>query len=241
MFILIFLLSFLTAQANVMDLNEFMPTRMEDATVTQTGKIDLQASGNYDDSSESTLIRPNLRYGLMKRVHLEFSQDIINGPKDSEKGSGRTAAGFQWNFNDQDDWVPSMAFEPKFLFPTGKDVDGIDPSLRLILTSTLVGTSAEPLGQFHFNYQWDHNSDKDKDERKSGYEIVFGYSHRISPHSSLMADLFHDKDVFTSDTVNEIELGWMHEFAREFYIAIGAGLQLNDGFFTSTLGIQKTF
>lgn len=241
MIFLIFLMSFFTAQADVMNLNEFMPTRMEDASVTPMGKLNLQGSGHYENSSDSTLFRPTIRYGLIKRVHIEISEDIINGPKKTEKGSGRTIAGFQWNFNEQDDWVPSLALQPNFLFPTGKDVDGIDPSLRLIMTSTLIGTSSEPIGQFHLNYQWEHNSEKDKDERQNGYDITFGYSHRISRHSSLLTDFFHTRDIYSSATRNEVELGWMHEFAKEFYLAIGGGLELTEGFFISTLGIQKDF
>lgn len=241
MFILIFLLTIFSVQADVMNLNEFMPTRMEDASVTELKKIDLQASARYEDASEYVIFRPNVRYGLVKRVQVEFSSDALYGPEDSEKSAGRSQAGFQWNFNDQDDWVPSFAISPAIAFPTGKDTEGIDPSVRLNMTYTLVGTLSEPIGQFHLNYRWEHNSIKQDDEEKVGKLLVFGYSHKIGRSSSLLADFSHEKETLRASTYNELEIGWMKECFKEFYLGLGAGLEVQQGYFSSTLAIQKTF
>lgn len=241
MFIFIFLMIFLTAQADVMNLNEFMPTRMEDASVTDLNKLDVQGSLHYDDNWESTLLRTNLRYGVVKRVQLEVANDTISGPRGTEQSGGRTQAGFQWNFNDQDDWVPSIAIVPQLAFPTGKGDKGIDPSVKMNLTYTLVGTLHEPVGQFHFNYRWEHNSIKQKEENKIGKQLIFGYSHKISSNSSLLADFIHERDKYFTLTSNELELGWMKEWFKEFYLGLGVALELKEGYFSSTLAIQKTF
>lgn len=240
--IFIFLISFIfSAYANVMDLNEFFPNRMEDTAVTDVGKFDLQASYHYEDDEEKSTLRPALRYGIMKRVQLEFSNDLINGPEHTEKGSGRTQAGFQWNFNDQDNWVPSIALEPMFIFPTGKDVEGIDPSLRLNLTYTLAGTLTEPIGQFHLNYRWDNNASKKDNEQQIGQLIVFGYGHKVTSKSALLADYVYDRDMYSVETKNEVELGWIWECMKEAFIAVGAGVDIHNGYFNSTLALEKTF
>lgn len=241
MFILIFLITMFSAHASIMDLNEFMPTRMEDASVTPIKEIDFQASARYEDASEATTFRPNIRYGLVKRVHLEVANDMIRGPKTAEKNSGQTIAGFQWHFNDQDDWVPAFAFEPQFTFPTGKNMDGIDPSARLNMTYTLAGTLTEPVGQFHLNYKWEHNSSRQKDENKVGKLLIFGYSQRLGTTSALIGNFNHEKEVFSGKTINEFELGWTKECFKDTFLGLGAGIDIQDGYFSSTLAIQKTF
>lgn len=239
--IIMFLFVLANTRADVMNLNEFMPTKMEDASVTDLSDVEFQTSAHYQDDEEFILFRPNIRWGAIKRVQFEAYSDHISGPHRRERGNGQTVLGAQWNFNDQDDWVPSLALSPQFTFPTGESIDGIDPSLRINLTYTLVGTLDDPLGQFHMNYKWDHNSSRKRNEEKVGELFVFGYSHRIGTNSSLMADFLHEKDKFRGDSKNEVEVGWLHDFARQFAIGIGGGYDVKEGYFSSTLAIQKTF
>lgn len=237
--IFIFLLGLSTfSYADVMNLNEFMPTRMEDASVTNPHEVELQGSVDYDDEEKKFLFRPNVRWGAFKRVQLEYSSDFISGPDKSEDGSGAATLGGQWNFNDQSDWVPSLAIEPQFIIPSGKKSRGTDSSVKAILTYTLLGTLIDPVGQFHLNYRWYTNADKQSDENKTGELFILGYAHKISPHSSLLMDFVNEEDAFSSQVQNEIELGWIHECHKDINIGLGAALDIKQGYYSSVLSAE---
>ncbi len=185
---LFLLLGLSSTFAEVMNLNEFMPTRMEDAAVTNLHQVELQASVGYQDEEKMFLFRPNIRWGAYKRVQIEYSSDFISAPKENEDGSGAQNLGAQWNFNDQTNWAPALAIKPQLIFPTGKNSSGTDSSIKAILTYTFVGTIIDPIGQFHLNYRWYNNADKQQIENKTGALFLLGYAHKISPHSSLLLD-----------------------------------------------------
>lgn len=53
------------ANADVMNLNNFMPNRLTDARPTPNGKINLLGTVRHEnDKLNQTLVRPNIRYGL---------------------------------------------------------------------------------------------------------------------------------------------------------------------------------
>lgn len=239
--VVLFLFVLANTRADVMNLNEHMPTRLEDASVVDTGEIQIQASTSYQDKEKRFHYRPDLRWGMMKRVQTELMLDQFSGPRDKEKTSGQTAANIQWNFNDQDNIIPSMAITSEFKFPTGKNTDGIDPSLRLNLTNTIAGTLSDPEVQAHVNYRWSHNSVRQKNESKVGNLLVAGLSQRLSTNSALIADFAHEKDTLDGKTSNEVEVGWLREAARKFQIGVSAGVDIEKGYFSSTLAIQKSF
>lgn len=239
--VVLFLLVLANTKASVMNLNEHMPTRLEDASVIDTGQVQVQASARWEDDDKRFHYRPDLRWGPVKRVQTELMLDQYSGPKKKEKTSGQSSANIQWNFNDQDNIIPAMALTSEFKFPTGKQTDGIDPSLRLNLTSTIAGTLSDPVSQVHLNYRWQHNSSRRSGEDKVGKLLVAGYTQRLGINSALIADFAHEKDVLNGVTTNEVELGWLHEAAREFQVGISAGLDVEEGYFSSTLAIQKSF
>jgi hypothetical protein len=239
--VVIFLLVLANTQANVMNLNDHMPTRLDDASVIETDKIEVQASGRYEDDDKRFHFRPGLRWGPVKRVQTELMLDHYSGPDDKETGNGQTSANIQWNFNDQDNIIPALALTSEFNFPTGKNTYGIDPSIKLNMTSTIAGTLADPVSQFHVNYRWLHNSSRRSGEEKVGKLLVAGYSHRVGSQSAVIIDFAHEKDALTRMTTNEVELGWLHEAARQVQVGISAGLDVQEGYFSSTLAIQKGF
>jgi hypothetical protein len=236
-FLLLFGLSTFS-YADVMNLNEFMPTRMEDAAVTNQNQVELQGSVDYEDDEKQFIFRPNLRWGAYKRVQVEYTSDFISAPKGSETGSGAQTIGAQWNFNDQDNWVPSLAIEPQVIFPSGKDAHGADTSIKAILTYTLAGTITDPVGQFHLNYRWYNNADNQLEENKTGELFLLGYAHKISPHSSLLLDFVNEQTAFSSQVQNDVELGWIHEFCETVNIGLGAALDIKQGYYSSILSAE---
>lgn len=234
------LLTLAIAHADVMSLNEFMPTRLEDASVLEKGAWQLQGTARFAEEDNRLQYRPSLRWGVMKRLQLEFCQETYSASKNVEVGSGETQAAVQWNFNDQDDWVPSIALASQFTFPTGKKTAGVDPSLKLFLTSTIAGTLMEPIGQIHFNYQHEHNSQRQSGEDKITKLMSLGYSHKLGKSTSLLADLVHEKDLVGHST-NELELGNLYEFSPSWILGSGIALEIHEGHLSYTLAIQKSF
>lgn len=239
--VVLFLFVLANTQASVMNLNEHMPTRLEDASVIETGQVQVQGSARYSDDEKRFHYRPDVRWGAYKRLQTEVTLDHYSGSNEKEKGSGQSAANIQWNFNDQDNIIPALALTSEFRFPTGKKTDGIDPSLRLNMTSTIAGTLSDPVSQVHVNYRWLHNSSRRTGEDQVGNLLIAGYSQRLDSKTALIADFSYKKDEQNGKTTNQIELGWLHEVAREFQVGISAGLDVEKGYFSPTLAIQKSF
>ncbi len=241
MYILLILLSVSTAFADVMNLNEFMPTRLEDASVTKLHEVEAQGTVRIDDDDNELTLTPNLRWGLMKRAQLEYTSDFVKTTGEKERTRSEHEFGLQWNFNDQDDWVPALAIDPILIFPQGAKSEAIDSAVKLLLTYTLIGTLIDPVGQFHLNYRWVHNSDRQEDENKVGKLLVFGYSHRVGDKTALVADFLHKKEILSSEFQNDIEVGILQELHEKFHLGFGVGIDIQLGHFSSNFSGEYHF
>lgn len=241
MYILIILLSVTSAFADIMNLNEYMPTRLVDASVTKLHHVEAQGTVRIDDDDDEFTLAPNLRWGLIKRAQLEYNSDFIKTTGEKEHTRSEHKLGLQWNFHDQDDWVPALAIYPVFILPQGSGSEAIDSSVKMLLTYTLIGTLIDPVGQFHLNYRWTHNSDRQENENKTGKLLIFGYSHRIGEQSSLVADFLHQKELPSSEFQNVLELGILHELHEKFHLGLGAGMDIQRGHLSSNLSAEYNF
>lgn len=241
MFILLFLLSFTPAYADVMNLNENMPTRLVDASVTKLHKIDLQGSVNYDDEDARLTLDPYLRWGVVKRIQVEYVSEFEKSLNNKKNDHDSHKLGFQWNFNDQDDWVPSMAISPQAIYPVGGGSEVVDYAVKYLLTYTLVGTLVDPVGQFHLNYRWSHNSDQRDEPRKIGKQTIFGYAHKIGKYSSLVVDFINEVEFDEAQIKNDVELGWLFEFKKDMYLGSAVAIDTQLEHFGANLSGQLTF
>lgn len=239
--VVLFLVVLANGEASVMNLNERMPTRLEDASVIESGRLQVQASARYEGKDKRFHHRPEVRWGPVKRVQTELLLDQFSGPRGTENGNGQTEANIQWNFNDQDNIIPALTLTSEFKFPTGKKTQGIDPAVRLNMTSTIAGTLTDPVSQVHVNYRWGHNSSRQNGEDKVSYLLVAGLSQRLRSDWAIIADFIHEKEMLKGISKNEVELGWLHEADRELQMGLSAGLDVEKGHISSTLAIQKSF
>lgn len=227
-----------SAYANVMNLNEFMPTRVEDASVSDLNEVEIQGSLDYVDQEEKFLFRPNFRWGASDQVQLEFSSDHISAPSKNEDGHGSITLGGQWQFMQENTWKPSLSLEPQADFPTGKNTYGVDPSMRFIMTKTISGSLKDPLGQIHFNYRYLSNSDRQSSEDSIGQLLIMGYSHSFGAHTALVMDYVNEKSAFKSSVQNEVELGWIHEIFDNTNLGVGIALDVNQGYYSSIISSE---
>ena len=241
MYILIILLSISTTFADIMNLNEYMPTRLEDVSVTRLHHVEAQGTVRIHEEDEELILSPNLRWGLVKRAQLEYNTDYIQTTGDKQRFRSEHKFGLQWNFHDQDDWVPALALDPVLIIPQGPGSKALDSSVKMLLTYTLIGTLVDPIGQFHLNYRWTHNSDRQEDENKIGELLIFGYSHKVGERSSLVADFLHKKDILSSELENAFEAGILHELHEKLHLGLGIGVDPQLDHFSSNLSGEYNF
>jgi len=83
----------LHASADVMNLNELMPVRLEDASPTNEKKTQIQFSGHFEEENNDDVLeyRPDLRYGVNRKIQLESIATFYSGG--DERGSGNIQFG----------------------------------------------------------------------------------------------------------------------------------------------------
>ncbi len=150
-----------------MNLNEFVPTHLEDASGVDKHQTIYQLSGNFEKSMPDEFTwRPDIRYGVTKKFQVEVMGDMISGASEVRGGESRASALYQVIESD----IANFAINPFVSFPTGKSSDGIDPAIKIILSSN------NPDTQIHLNYQIRHNASRRSGERADEILYAAGFS-----------------------------------------------------------------
>lgn len=219
--ILILLFISTSVFADVMNLNEFMPTRLEDSKVIQGKTMEFQGSSDFvNEETDQIIYRENFRLGMSDKLQLEgFSNQVSGG---DEKGSGEI------HFGGQYDLVPQLGISPMIVLPTGKSTDGFDSEVRFNYSGTLLGSPTAPLLQYHVNYDWNHNNQRNSGERIDHNLYIVGMSYRYNDSGSLIIDVLREETQEKGEEINEFELGTQHEIGNHYLIGIGGGIGFGD-------------
>lgn len=240
-FILLLLISF-PSWSDVMNLNNDMPTRLEDATPIDEHTVDVQYSAAFE-KGESDVIRhrPNVRYGVSQDLQLEGEATIYSGGKESY--SGQTDLGFLYRLNHSDNLFPEFSLSPVAIFPSGKGMDSMLYSLRVNVTTTLQGSHKEPITQVHLNYQLEHNVEPKDSERTDRNFYALGLSHLILKETALVADVFMEQEHERSEETYLLELGFHHHLGKKYFLgfSLGAGLGSSTADHQVLLAFEKQF
>lgn len=225
--ILIFVLLSGYAQADIMNLNEFMPTRLEDASPTDLHKMEFQLSSQFEEKDQDEInYRTNFRYGMTDRIQLEGMMNSLSGGK--ETNSGDVQLGGQYLINKNAKYIPEVAISPNIILPTGKGSEGIDSHLRFNITSTLIGSSNTPMTQVHLNIDWGNNESRLSDERRNRLLYIVGLSHRYSDSSSVIVDIFREEETEDHEETNMFEVGTELDLGSHYYAGLGVGAGIGD-------------
>ena len=166
-----------------MNLNEFVPTHLEDATPVDVHSTIYQVSGKFEKSNPDEItIREDIRYGVNKHLQLEAMVDNLSGGK--EVRSGESKFSILYMPYEVENSLPVLGLNPFVAFPTGKISEGIDPGAKIILTSKVTSET-----QLHLNYQLRHNAGRRAQERaeETLYALVSpAGSGTISPLSPIL-------------------------------------------------------
>lgn len=204
-----------------MNLNEYMPTRLEDASPIDAKTYDMQFSYETERSSENeeNTIRPNLRYGLTRDLQLDALATLNSGGE--ERGSGEVQVGGLYRLNHSRTFFPEIAINPMIVLPTGKYRKQVEYCTKLNFTSTLQGSTNIPLLQMHFNLGWATQG------RQDDMLYVFGVSKHVFKNTAWVIDILHDEDKEKDSETNMIETGLHLSLGKEYYLGLGGGKGLD--------------
>ncbi len=201
-----------------MNLNEFVPTHLEDASGVKQHQTIYQLSGKFDKSNPDEYTwRPDIRYGVTEKFQIEVMGDMISGGSEVRGGEARASALYQ-AFESE---YATFAINPFASFPKGKSSDGIDPAIKIILSSN------NPDTQIHLNYQIRHNAGRQSGERADEIVYAAGFSRRFHDKLSWIADIIFQDDEEKDSRNDYVETGLHQEFSQGMYLGYGFGKGIN--------------
>lgn len=211
--------------SDVMNLNEFVPTHLEDASPVDEHSTIFQLSCQFEkEDKDDVTWRPDIRYGLTKRIQLEVLTDIISGGDENQ--SGETKAGVLYQVNESSNAFPVLSLNPVAQIPTGKHSRGTDLGMKFLLTSTISGTQKKPEAQLHLNYEYLNNASRRPRERAGEFLFAFGYSRRIRQNMALVIDYYHEADTPQDRDEDFFEAGIHQQAGEKLYFSLGAGVDV---------------
>lgn len=231
------------AHADVMNLNEFMPTRIVDAVPMKASAWDLQWSTAFEEDWPSDVVvqRPVVRYGAHRRFQLEVGSTITSGGE--EINSGDVELGGQYQLNESIDWFPIFSLSPFFILPTGKFSQGEDFGYLFAVTTTLRGVPSDPATQFHFNLRHTYNDNPRDAERRNRYEYAVGMAQKLTQRSALVMDMILQEERIKGEVANLLEAGIHQELGLgwQLGVSLAAGVGEDSPSWTANLGVEKQF
>lgn len=226
--------------ADVMNLNEFMPTKLEDASPIDEKTFAFQYSSAFEDqgNDDKHIHRPNIRYGLSKQLQLDAMASMYSGTDENE--SGDIDLGGLYQINQSSNWVPTFAINPLVTLPTGKKSQGNDIQYKFLISSTICGRPDNPKTQIHFNFNHSYNDKRRKQERLHQFLYAIGVSFKISPHTALVADVLKE-DELIGKVSDIVEMGLQQSLGLGYQIGVGLGTALSEDTpsWTGALGLEK--
>jgi Putative MetA-pathway of phenol degradation len=227
--------------ADHMNLEEGLPTRVEDAYPTAFRNREVQGVFSYDrtrqDENRVTL-EPRLEFGISPNTELRIRAPFYTGNAD-RTGSGNLDVSALYNFNAEGLVLPALAVEGEGEIPTGKDSRGFDTTLKFIATKSISQTG---LDRIHLNLGWTHNAGREADEREHRYLAILGYSRRLTADTVLVADFIREQERKRGENSNVIELGIRWQLTPRAVISFGAGAGIGEESprARATIGFQRS-
>lgn len=224
--LLVFVASF--SHAVEMNLNEYAPTRLEDASPTDEHKLDLQLSSVFEQEDPNQMqVRFNPRYGISKEAQLEAVANFFSGG--DERGSGRIKLGGLYQFTDSRGFMPKIALSPFLVAPSGKYDQRLGYDNKLLVSWTLQGANERPEAEIHLNFGHSYHPIVADDERYNQFLFAFGYSYQIKRYAALVIDYFHQLDEKKTEEENMLETGIQHDLGNDTFLAVGGGAAVGAG------------
>lgn len=222
------------------NLEEGLPAPIEDAYPIPYGGREWQAPLRYDRSDtgeDRTVVEPRYEWGFARNAHFKIGVPLFLGSEeDTNSGDVRLEA--LYNFNQESRFFPAFAASVRVDAPTGEDSEGVDTSVKLIV-SKLLGRSSFYHG-LHANAAWFNNADPLPGERDQYNMAALGYTARLSPDTLLVLDVVREEERQEGMTSELAEIGLRRQITPTLVLTggLGAGLDDQSPDFRVTAGIQ---
>ncbi len=224
------------------NLEEGLPTHLEDAYPVAYRSREVQAMFSYESTSESEdrlTIEPRLEFGVWRNTQVTLRAPFYAGNAD-RSGSGDIGLGALYNFNTETLVLPAFALAGEAEFPSGKASSGLDSMLKFIVTKSITSSG---LDRIHLNLAWKHNASAESDERSDRFVGVVGYSRRLNADTILVADYVREEEETKEEAANIVELGVRRQLTplTVLSLGVGAGLGEDSPGVRITAGYQRSF
>lgn len=225
------------------NLEEGLPTQIEDAYPTAFGNRELQFQGRYERTSNGKnqyVLDPRIELGFARNWQAKIALPFRLGSGD-HTGSGDVGLEAFYNFNNESLRLPAFALSARADLPTGRDSHGIDTQFKFIATKSL-GASRR-LQRLHLNLIYLNNAKPTATERSNRYSGVFGYSQRLNADTVGIVDYVVEQDRDKGTTSDIVEVGLRRQITplTAFSLGLGAGVTKVSPDFRVTAGVQKSF
>jgi hypothetical protein len=225
------------------NLEEGLPTQVEDAYPTAYGNREFQLQGRYERTAEGKnqfIVDPRLEYGFARNWQARISAPFKLGSGD-KTGSGDIGLEAFYNFNTESLSTPAFALSARADLPTGRDSRGVDTTFKFIATKTL-GKGAL-LQRLHLNLIYRNNAKAQAMERSNRYAAIVGYSQRLNADTVGILDFVREQELEKGKTSNILEVGLRRQVTPLRALSLGAGFGIgqNSPKFRLTAGLQQSF
>lgn len=228
------------AQTDHVNLEEGLPTQLEDAYPTAYRNREIQFFTSYErtrDGRDRVTLQPTLEFGVFRNAELKFTAPFFAGSAD-KRNSGDIQAELLYNFNTESHALPAFAVVGRVTAPSGRRSAGLDTAVKFIATKSI----SNRFDRLHVNLELERNGAARFDERNTLYRAIFGYSGRVGADTLLVADFVRKQERLRGENSNVIEAGIRRQINPLTIITFGAGVGIGEQSprFQIRIGIQRS-
>lgn len=229
--------------ADHINLEAGLPVEVEDAYPTAYRNREFQLQAAWERTGEGhdqALLVPRFELGFARNWQAKLEVPFRIGAGD-KRNSGDIHLEAFYNFNMERGSMPAIALAGEVAVPTGKDSEGLDTALKLLMTKTVGRTSM--LQRVNLNFEYTMNSDALDDERNHMWKFVAGYMRRLDADTVWIVDYAREQEREVGKTTELAELGFRRQVTPLRVLVLGLGVGLNDESpdFRLTTGLQQSF
>jgi hypothetical protein len=232
--------TFAAAQTDHVNLEEGLPTSLEDAYPTAYRNREVQFYTRYErgrDGTDRVVYNPRFEFGPFRNTQVSVTVPFYSGSGD-RTGSGDVQIEAFYNFNTESRKLPAFAVVGRVTAPSGKNSRGLDTAVKFIATKSI----SNRFDRLHVNLELERNAGARFDERNTLYRAILGYSGRIGADTLFVADFVRRQERMRGENSNVIEAGIRRQLNPLTVLTFGAGVGVGEQSprFQISIGIQRS-
>jgi hypothetical protein len=213
----------------LVNLDEDLPTALEDAIPTKPHEINGQGALRYEGAvkarTERVTLSPELQAGLAPGWQVNLSAPFVLGATREEAGSRNLRLRALYQVLSESGAWPALAVSTRAELPTGLQSNGVDTRVKVLATKTIGPPST--LDRVHLNAAWLHNAGRQPGEREHYYSLVAGYTRVMGSKSLLVVDYVREQEQERGLTADLLEVGVRRLLGQHLVVGGGVGVGLD--------------